>query len=187
MRLLTKWFRALGGRAPTEAAAETTWTQGVARGTKAYREGDYATAEARFAAAFKRAEVNGSLNHRAAAALNNLALVYKRQKRLDHAEVTLRRALRAYAVIEPEGPRIASVLNNLAGVYLAQRRYDEAASAYQQTIAVTEKIFGSEHPKLAKRLENYARVLDATKDAKGAKQLRDRAQAIRAGAKTTGN
>lgn len=180
MRLLTKLVRALTRRRGSEPEAQTSWTQRVAVGTEAYRQGDYSRAEERFAAAFKGAEVNGTLNHRAAAALNNLGIVYKRQKRFDHAEVALRRALRAYGVVEPEGPRAASVLHNLAGVYLAQERYGEAASAYKQTIELAEKIFGPKHPKLVKRLESYARALEAINDVPGANRARARAQAIRA-------
>ncbi len=177
------WVRLIGAlrrRSSSEPEAPTTWTQRVQGGTKAYQKGDYDKAAERFAAAFKRADVDGALNHRAAAALNNLALVYKRQNKLDQAEVALRRALRAYAVIQPDGPRTASVLNNLAGVYLAQRRYGAAASTCKQAITLTEKIFGQNHPKLAKRLEGYARVLEVTNDPVRAARLRARAHAIRA-------
>lgn len=180
---MSLWVRLIGAlrrRSSSEPDAPTTWTQRVRGGTKAYQEGDFDTAGERFAAAFKRADVDGALNHRAAAALNNLALVYKRQNKLDQAEVALRRALKAYTVIQPDGPRTASVLNNLAGVYLAQRRYKEAVSTCKHAIALTEKIFGANHPKLAKRLESFARVLEVTNDPVRAAKLRARADAIRA-------
>lgn len=185
MRLFTKLVDALRRRKGPTLDTPTGYTQRVAVGTEAFRRGDYSRAEERFSAAFKGAEVNGTLNHRAAAALNNLGIVYKRQKRLDHAEVTLRRALRAYGVVEPDGSRTASVLHNLAGVYLAQERYAEAVKAYQQTIEMAEKIFGSKHPKLVKRLENYARALEAINDIPGANRARARAQAIRAAQKNS--
>ena len=182
MHLLTRLVRALARRLPPpESDAQTTWTQCVAGGTKAYRQGDYAKAEERFAGAFKRAEVNGSLNHRAAAALNNLGIVCKRQKKFAHAEIALRRALRAYTVMEPDGTRIASVLCNLAELYKAQHRYADAAPLYKQAIAITQKVLGSTHPKLARRLESYARLLEKMNDLIRARHLQARAQAIRAG------
>jgi tetratricopeptide (TPR) repeat protein len=181
VRLLTKLVRALACRSRREPDAQTTWTQRLVGGKKAYRKGDYAKAEERFVAAFKRTDVNGSLNHRAAAALNNLGIVYKRQRKFKHAEIALRRALRAYTVMEPQGPCIASVLWNLAALYQAQRRYADAAPLYKQAIAMTEKALGLKHPKLAKRLERYARLLEKMNDPIRARQLQARAQAIRAG------
>lgn len=181
MRLLTRLVRALGYcRLRSELDTPTSWTQRLAGGKQAFRKGDYTKAEKRFIAAFKGAEVSGSLNHRAAAALNNLGIVYRQQKNFVQAEIALRRALRAYAVMEPEGTRIASILCNLATVHQARRRYAEAARLYQQAIAMTEKILGSEHPKLAKRLVAYARLLEKMNDRVRAEKLRQRAREIRA-------
>ena len=182
MRLLTRLVRALGRRRPlpSELDAPTTWTQRLVGGKQAFRRGDFTKAEERFTAAFKGADVNGSLNHRAAAALNNLGIVYTHQKNFVQAEIALRRALRAYAVMEPEGTRIASVLCNLATVHQARRRYAEAARLFQQAIAMTEKVLGSKHPKLAKRLAGYARLLEKMNDPTRAEKLRERVRAIRA-------
>lgn len=161
-----------GGTRPSAA-----WTSYKAAGASAYQHGDYAEAERQFSAALKQADSAGSINRRAAASLNNLALVYKKQRKLGKAEVFFKRALSAYEVLEPGGAHVASVRYNLAGLYRAQGRYAEAAPLYKQAIATTEKVFGKNHPKLARRLQSYARLLEKMNRHAPAAEVQSRATA----------
>ncbi len=54
----------------------------------------------------------------------------------------------------------ASALNNIGEVYRAWGQYDEAISYSKQTLEVTEKAFGSEHPNFAACLNNLAGLYD---------------------------
>ena len=62
----------------------------------------------------------------------------------------------AAAIIEvegfgPEEPRLATSFNNLANLYRAQGRYGEAEPLFERALAIVENVFGSDHPRAAKR------------------------------------
>ena len=147
---------------------------------KAYARGDYGEAERRFLAALKRAERRGVVNKHTASALNNLGLVYKRQRKLRKSEVCFRRALRAYEVSGPESAQLARVLYHLATLCHARKEYTEAEALYQRALVLTQRTLGSCHRKLATRLEGYARLLKHTNRHGRAAQMQARARAIRA-------
>ncbi len=75
---------------------------------------------------------------------------------------------------------MARGLNYLAGLYQAQGHNVEAEPLYQRALAVLEKAFGPEHPKLAVSLGNYAIVLRGTGRDDLATTVDLRAKAIRA-------
>ncbi|MEE9297014.1 MAG: tetratricopeptide repeat protein [Phycisphaerae bacterium] len=58
--------------------------------------------------------------------------------------------------------------------------YAEAESLYQQSLAISEKTFGPEHPDVATTLANYAAVLRKTGRDYLATKMEARAKAIRA-------
>ena len=47
-------------------------------------------------------------------------------------------------------------LNNLALVYYEQGKYEDALLLYQRSLAIEEKVLGSEHPDTAMTLNNLA-------------------------------
>ena len=64
---------------------------------------------------------------RAAAILNNLAVLYQAQGRIGEAEPLFKRALAIWGqALWPEHPYVDIALNNLAALYRTQGRNDEA-------------------------------------------------------------
>jgi hypothetical protein len=69
----------------------------------------------------------------------------------DRGEVTLERA----------GPTIA-VRDNLASALVHAGRLEEAEALYRQTLVMSRKVFGSDHPDTAVALSGLAWVLQRT-------------------------
>jgi tetratricopeptide (TPR) repeat protein len=140
-----QWFqlgallRPLGLRGP---GATGRWRSHKTAGEKAFRVGDYAEAEKHFSAALKHIDALGTGNTRAAATLNNLALVYKKQGKYGKAEICLQRALRIYESVTPEHVHVASVLTNLAGLYHAQGKKAEAEPLRRRARAIIDAGIG---------------------------------------------
>lgn len=122
LRLRALW----GSLGLARIGATGRWNAHKAAGKKAFRDGNYVEAERQFVAALKHIDPLGTGNTRAAATLNNLALVYKRQRKYGKAEICLRRALRIYETATPGHVHVANVLTNLAGLYHAQGKNAEA-------------------------------------------------------------
>lgn len=114
------------------------WRSHKHAGKKAFQAGDYAEAEKHFSAALKHIDALGTGNTRAAATLNNLALVYKKQGKYGKAEICFRRALRIYESAMPEHVHVASVLTNLAGLYHAQGKRKDAAPLIKRAKAIID-------------------------------------------------
>ena len=97
-----------------------------------------------------------------ATALNNLAVVYLRQGRLDDAEKMFRRSLDIRrTVLGANSPEVAVVLNNLAQVYQLEDRQNDAETASLQALDILQKLLGSNHPDVAKIQRKLAVVYDA--------------------------
>ncbi len=62
----------------------------------------------------------------------------------------------------------------------SQGRYGQAEPLYKRTLAIWEKAFGPDHPKVAISLENYAALLRKTDRANEAAKMESRAKRIRA-------
>lgn len=114
------------------------WRSHKSAGEKAFRVGDYAKAEKHFSVALKHIDALGTGNTRAAATLNNLALVYKKQGKYGKAEICFRRALHIYESVMPEHAHVASVLTNLAGLYHAQGKRADAAPLIKRAKAIID-------------------------------------------------
>jgi tetratricopeptide (TPR) repeat protein len=127
-------FRGLG--------ATGRWRSHKTAGKKAFQAGDYNEAEKHFSAALENIDALGTGNTRAAATLNNLALVYKKQGKYGKAEICLRRALRIYESVMPGHIHVASVLTNLAGLYHTQGKKTEAEPLRQRARAIIDAGIG---------------------------------------------
>ncbi|MBD1874065.1 tetratricopeptide repeat protein [Nodosilinea sp. FACHB-131] len=73
----------------------------------------------------------------------------------------------------------AASLNNLALVYESQGRYSEAEPLYKEGILLEEKLFGKEHPNLARSLNNLAELYRAQGRYNEAEALYQEALALR--------
>ena len=94
-----------------------------------------------------------------AAALNNLAGLYRNQGRYAEAEPLYKRALAIHEkALGPDHPDVATALNNLAELYRYQGRYAEAEPLYKRSLAIVEKALGPDHPDVAKALNNLAEL-----------------------------
>jgi tetratricopeptide (TPR) repeat protein len=118
------------------------WRSHKTAGKKAFQAGNYNEAEQHFSTALKHIDALGTGNTRAAATLNNLALVYKKQGKYGKAEICLRRSLRIYESVMPEHAHVASVLTNLAGVYHAQGKRMDAAPLVKRAKAIIDAGIG---------------------------------------------
>lgn len=136
-----RWFQLgalLRPLALRSLGAAGRWRSHKAAGKKAFQAGDYDGAEKHFSAALKHIDALGTGNTRAAATLNNLALVYKKQGKYGKAEICFRRALRIYEAVTPEHVHVASVLTNLAGLYHAQGKRADAEPLIKRARAIIE-------------------------------------------------
>lgn len=79
--------------------------------------------------------------------LNNLADLYRMQKRYSEAEPLYQRAL---AILEQQlggdHPDVARTLNNLAEVYRQQGRYGEAEPLYERSWSIFTNVLGENNP-----------------------------------------
>jgi tetratricopeptide (TPR) repeat protein len=98
--------------------------------------------------------------------------------------VLFRRALSILDAEPQSNPTsVAISVLHLAELYRVQGRYEEAEPFYQRALALLEKVRGREHPELLGTLTGYAALLRKTGRKAEAKQLDDRAEAIRAAMK----
>lgn len=170
---------ALAGSAEV-LAGEAEWRELMQAGNVAYRRGDFAAAAERYAAALKEAESLPDSGQAVAAAINNLAIIYRRQGRLTEAEEAFRRGL---AMLEkalgPGHPHVASLCNNLADLYRFQGRHADAKPLYLRALAVYEKDLGPEHPNVAIAFNNLALLATALGHHAEAERLYRKSLAIR--------
>lgn len=95
-----------------------------------------------------------------ASLLNNMALIYIKQRHYNKAISLLRRALdidSKHALVH--SPSSAGTLNNLAKVYELTGQYLKALTLYNQALTILENFLGVNHAETAKVRENYERLL----------------------------
>ena len=92
-----------------------------------------------------------------AQSLNNLALLYKSQRRYSEAEPVYLQALEMKKrLFAGDHPDVASSLNNLAELYNSQGRYTDAEPLHKQALEMTKRLFNGDHPYVATSLNNLA-------------------------------
>jgi tetratricopeptide (TPR) repeat protein len=112
-----------------------------------------------------------------ASSLSILASMYKKEGRYVDAEPLYQRSLAifqkalgpdhlnltAQAIAHVRGFTIvfASTLDNLAQVYLFQGRYADAEPLFKRSLAIREKVLGSDHPNVAISLSDLAELYQA--------------------------
>ena len=168
--------------APSLGAEPPDWQalsdQAIAR----YRAGDFAGAEAAATAALEAATAQYGPDHPAVATgLNNLAAVYRAEKKYAEAAPLYERALALREkTLPPDHPDVAVSLNNLAVLYDAQDQFERAEPLYKRALASRERSLPPDHPDLAASLSNLGELYLAQRRFDRAEPLLVRAYDIRA-------
>jgi serine/threonine protein kinase/tetratricopeptide (TPR) repeat protein len=98
--------------------------------------------------------------------------------RYDDALTELHEAAALFRERDPEGAGYADVLDALAAVHFHRGEYDTATTLYEESVALSERVFGPVHPRVADRLQNLATVLVAHSDPASAIPKFERARQI---------
>jgi tetratricopeptide (TPR) repeat protein len=152
-----------GAPAPAPAPsndATAQWRVFTDVGRDLVRQGRRDEAEAYFVRALEAARRGfGPRDPHVASACQNLAELYRLQRRYDEAAPLYESALAVLA--EAYGPadvRVAFALHNLAGLYVAQRQYDAAAERYEQALQVKRATVGPGHSETSNTTWHLAEV-----------------------------
>lgn len=91
--------------------------------------------------------------------LNNLAGLYKIQKRYSDSKKLFKRCLKIQEKeLGKEHPAVATSLNNLAGLYHTQGKNTEAIPFLKRSLKIRETKLNKDHPDVAQSLCNLALV-----------------------------
>ncbi len=102
----------------------------------------------------------------------------QREGRLADAEKLLNAAIRDASERAPVSARLSLLLNRQASLAMHQGRYSDAVAAGKRVLAIDEKLFGSESPRVVAELSNLALYYDAAGENAAAEQSFHRALAI---------
>jgi tetratricopeptide (TPR) repeat protein len=111
---------------------------------------------------------------------NNLAALYRMQKRYAEAEPLY---VQAIAIREkalgPDDPAVALALNNLATLHDAQDHFEEAERLYKRVLAIREKTLGPDHLETAATANSLGELYLAWRRLDQAEPLLKRAHLVR--------
>jgi tetratricopeptide (TPR) repeat protein len=128
-------------------AQESLWDVFTTKARDAYEKKSYDEAATFYEEAMKAAEAIGLDDPRLASTCNNLAEVFRVQKKYAEAERLYRRALVIREKnLGKEHEDVALIINNLAVLYGEQSRYDVAELLYKRAIEIAEKKFKNQLP-----------------------------------------
>ncbi|CAM9212844.1 unnamed protein product, partial [Ectocarpus sp. 8 AP-2014] len=149
--------------------------------------------------------VLGPQHPRMVTMLNNRAGLLENQAKYEEAEPLYERCLAiSEKSLGPDHPEVATILNNRAGLlraqlvssqtssgrgqrfesrrsefFLQEGKYEEAEPLYIRSLAIDEKVYGPDHPKVATSLNDWARLLESQGKYDEAEPLYERSQSIR--------
>jgi tetratricopeptide (TPR) repeat protein len=104
-----------------------------------------------------------------AAALNNLAEIYRMQSEFKRAEDAFARALQIWGkTAGGESSETAATLLNLAALHQNQKEFADASLLFQRALVILEKRWGAEHANLSPVRRAYAQLLRDMGNAKEA-------------------
>ncbi len=123
--------------------------------------GNYDKAEAMHRAALAlNKNLFGPASKETATALNDLGLVFWKQRKLTEAETAHKESLAIRRqLFGNEHPDVAASLSNLGNVYRRQRRLTDAEALTREALAIRQKLFGHEHLEVAESLRNLSIIL----------------------------
>jgi tetratricopeptide (TPR) repeat protein len=142
--------------------------------------GRYSEAESLYVRALAiREQQLGAEHPDTANSLNNLADLYKNQRKYELAEPLYKRALSIREQqLGPQHPDTATSLNNLALLYKKQGKYELAEPLYKRALSIREQQLGPLHPDTATSLHNLALLYKKQGKYKQAESLLQRAISI---------
>jgi tetratricopeptide (TPR) repeat protein len=97
------------------------------------------------------------------ASLNDLALVFRDEKKLDEAIPHLTRAMELARKGTHEGAKVelATTMHNMAEIHAGKGQLDQALPLYTEALEIRRKELGADHPYVAETLNSYANLLIA--------------------------
>jgi tetratricopeptide (TPR) repeat protein len=102
-----------------------------------------------------RRKLSGDDSEAVASVLHVKALALWGQKRLDEAERASRESIELLRKHLGDGPRVASGLNNLGSILRAQKD-PSAEAAYQESLAILRKVYGTHHASMIPTFNNLS-------------------------------
>ena len=113
-------------------------------------------------------------------ALRNLDSQRKESLRKDNEPIYKRTADLNNMYLSPYHPEVARFLNYLPALYYSQKRFTEAGLLYESELELMVNNLGSDHPNVAKLLDDMAKFFNNTGKKDLAESLQKRAEKIRA-------
>jgi tetratricopeptide (TPR) repeat protein len=102
----------------------------------------------------------GNNNPEVAITLKNLTGVLNMEGKFDEAEVALQEALRIQAAQPSESPDMADSLSFLADIFASRADFVAAEKARRESLVISRRIYGSEHPIVSLTLMRLALDLE---------------------------
>lgn len=158
------------------------WRRLFDAGSNALKEGDFKQAEQMLFGALASAERFGDKDPRLAHTLEQLIEATWYGGQFGQVEAHARRLLQLYQnTVGPDHFKTACVSYRLATLYHYEQKLGLAEPLYKQVTTVMMKWLGSNHPELARIMDDYADLLHATHRADQAEYIKRCAESIKAG------
>ena len=158
------------------------WRKLFDAGNDALREGNFQQAEQKLFAALAEAERFGDKDPRLANTLEQLVEANWYGGQFGQVEAHARRLLLLYQnTVGPDHFKTACISYRLATLYHYEQKLGLAEPLYKQVTTVMMKWLGSNHPELARIMDDYADLLHATHRADQAEYIKRCAESIKTG------
>ncbi len=158
------------------------WRKQFDAGSDALKEGNFKKAEELFYAALATAERFGEKDPRLANTLEQLVEANWYGGQFGQVEAHARRLLLLYQnTVGPDHFKTACISYRLATLYHYEQKLGLAEPLYKQVTTVMMKWLGSNHPELARIMDDYADLLHATHRTDQADYIKRCAESIKAG------
>ncbi len=158
------------------------WRKLFDAGNDALKDGNFKQAEEYFFAALAEAERFGDKDPRLANTLEQLVEANWYAGQFGQVEAHARRLLLLYQnTVGPDHFKTACISYRLANLYHYEQKLGLAEPLYKQVTTVMMKWLGSNHPELARIMDDYADLLHATHRADQAEYIKRCAESIKTG------
>jgi len=136
------------------------WEKCNQAGVMAYGKRDYVEAEKQFLKTLVLVEEYSYDDPRVTLTYNNLAEIFRVQKKYEESEIYIRSGLEiAEKIYGPEHPMVASYLNNLGFNFSVRGMDVEAESNYKRALDIWEKFLERDDPMVIVTRDKYNQLL----------------------------